>query len=173
MKKFLFRAAVVIVALAAASIIVVTVILKHKKAETAVPGAPAANFILGMQGETTHALNSFIQTNTVILSFTDSGYSSDKFEKMIPAALGGITTRKGVKWFNIKREQGHALIEEKGVPDGLRYKALADSIPKFYSFSGYPAVIILDKAGIIQFIYIGYSPTFINDLRSWFGKNRK
>lgn len=131
-------------------------------------GSTAADFIIGMKENTVYKLQDMLAKHFVILSFTDSSDSSFKLEKLITEKINTLSkVKQKIAWFNIRKDSTHAIIEEQTSLLKLRYKTLFSDIPRSYNFPALPSVLIIDSHGIIQFIYVGYSPVVIKDIKSW------
>ncbi|MGD0565969.1 MAG: hypothetical protein ABSA34_01405 [Candidatus Goldiibacteriota bacterium] len=129
-------------------------------------GSLFRDFIVGMKGTAVYSLNSFLGKGPVILAFMDSGEASGNFKKTVMRYIKNLPPRNTV-WFNITFESGHAVIEAVSGGLGLRYRTLSGNIPETYRFPCLPSVIILDRNGIVQFVYAGYSPTVMSDISDW------
>ena len=134
-------------------------------------GSQFRDFIVGMKGTAVYSLNSFIGKGPVILAFMDSGASSGNFKKTVLRYIKSLPSRNAV-WFNITFDAGHAVIEAISGGLGLRYRTLSGNIPPAYHFPCLPSVIILDRNGIVQFVYAGYSPTVMSDISDWLSQSR-
>jgi hypothetical protein len=131
-------------------------------------GSSAADFIIGMKAETLYRLQDMIDKHFVILAFTDTSAASGKLEQLIGKKISFLkSSGHNIAWFNIKKDHDHALIEEQTSILKMRYRTLFSNIPGSYSFPALPAVLIIDPQGIIQFIYVGYSPVIFNDIQNW------
>ena len=128
-------------------------------------GAPE-NFILGMKGPEIYRLNDIIGRYVIVLAFLDSAPPSVKFLDMYRSRLWDyILSRPDIIWFNIKKDEQHAVIEEQTEHLNLMYRTPYSSMPDLYDFKNMPAVLIIDKKGVIKLVYSGYSPTIFSDLR--------
>jgi hypothetical protein len=134
-------------------------------------GTNCPDFILGMKGTTVYSLSDFFGKGNIILAFMDNGMDSEMFKKLISGAMGKIPGKNNI-WFNITYSSGHAVIEAVSGGLGIRYRTLKTNIPKIYTVPCYPSILIMDRAGVVQFIYVGYSPTVIGDISNWLEKNR-
>jgi hypothetical protein len=173
MKKNIILTAVVLLIAAAAVFTVKDRVFRRIILQRVKCGDTAVNFTLGMKGSATYSLDNYLGRKMIILSFSDISTQSKKFESELPASLSGYFGRQDIVWFNVRKESDHAVVEDFSSVDGLRYRTLYSSIPDYYSFSALPALVIIDKHGMIQFIYIGYSPTLYRDIRSWLEKIKK
>jgi len=130
-------------------------------------GKTARNFILGMKDSVVYHLNDFFGEYIIVLVFLDDNYPSSRFDGLFRKNIENfVLKRKNIIWFNIKRQRMHAIIEEKTNKLKLKYRTLYSNLPEFYNFSHFPSVLIIDKHGIIRLVYIGYSPTIVNDLKN-------
>ena len=134
-------------------------------------GTNCPDFILGMKGTAVYSLSTFLGKGNIILAFMDNGRDSDMLKKLISGTMGKIPGKNNI-WFNITYSGGHAVIEAVSGGLDMRYRTLKTNIPKIYTMPCYPSVLIMDRAGVVQFIYAGYSPTVIGDISNWLEKNR-
>jgi hypothetical protein len=129
-------------------------------------GASCADFVVGMKGNSVYKLSDFLGKGDIIISFTDAGLDSTSFRKTVKNSIKSLPGRNTI-WFSITYDTGHAVIEALSGGLGLRYRTLSVNIPKMYRFPCMPSVIILDKSGVVQFVYNGYSPTVMSDIFDW------
>jgi hypothetical protein len=138
---------------------------KPKAAPGIRAGSRAESFIVGMKDSAALALKDLIGQYTIVLAFTGPDNQSEKYaEKMKLAVAEKLLSRKNLLWLNIKKTNFSYIIEEQSRNLGLKYKSLWSTLPKIYDFKDFPSIIIIDKSGTIKFVYIGYSPTMIDDL---------
>jgi len=125
-------------------------------------GSNAKDFILGMKNSSVYRLKDLLGKYIIILAFIEDNKASSKFEELLNKNI--LLKRKDILWFNIKKQKLHAIIEEKTETLKIRYRTPYSNIPEYYAFPQSPSVLLIDRYGIIQLVYIGYSPTIINDL---------
>jgi hypothetical protein len=172
MKKILTVFAVIIVTAAALSWFAHLVRGKIKNVPMA-GGAPE-DFVLGVRSSVTYRLTDFLGKRVIVLAFLDNSANSNKFEQGCAGSLGGLLgNRHDLIWFNIKRENMHAVIKEQTKTLSLMYRAPLSDIPGFYGFSTLPSVLVIDRTGTIKLVYSGYSPTIFSDIRDSLPKTAK
>jgi|YelNatPaOPRAMG01_1025707.scaffolds.fasta_scaffold02006_13 peroxiredoxin len=141
---------------------------KSKNINTLAAGKKAKDFIIGMKDLSVYKLSDFIGKYNIVLAFLDTSAQSIKTNEIINKNLkikSFIQNNENIIWFNIlKDDLKHIIIEEKTEKIKLSYKTLLKNIPDFYNLKVFPAVIVINKQGIIHFIYSGYSPTIVNDI---------
>jgi hypothetical protein len=131
-------------------------------------GVTFTDFILGMKDDSIYNLSDIVGKRFIVLAFLDSSIESSRLKKQITGAVTSISGSKpGLLWLNIVNDKEHVEISEQTHILNLRYRTLSENIPKVYSFPARPAILIIDPRGIIQFIYVGYSPTILDDLKNW------
>ncbi len=131
-------------------------------------GVSFTDFILGMKNTTVYNLSALVGKRFIVLAFLDLSPGSSKLKTLITGTVASMARlRPGLLWFNITSDKQHAEISEATSLLKLRYRTLSGNIPKAYSFPARPAILIIDPRGIIQFIYVGYSPTCLDDVRNW------
>jgi hypothetical protein len=172
MKKILTVFAVLIILAAALSWFAHMVRGKTKNVPTA--GGMPEDFILGLSNSVTYRLNDFLGKRVIVLCFMDSSSNSSRFEQGCAGALNGpLADRHDLIWFNIKRENSHAVIKEQTRVISLMYRAPSADIPAFYNFTSLPSVLVIDRTGTIKLVYSGYSPTIFDDIRGSLPKPAK
>ncbi|MEI7541787.1 MAG: hypothetical protein WCJ94_00860 [bacterium] len=131
-------------------------------------GSAYSDFIIGMKDNTVYKLRDIVGKRFAVLTFLDSSEASSKLSELVANNISAITlTKPNLFWLNITKDQDHAEISELTSILKIRYRTLYSNIPKEYFFQSNPVVLIIDSKGIIQYIYIGYSPTIINDMQNW------
>ena len=131
-------------------------------------GSTCKDFVIGMKNNTIYNLQDLLGKRFIVLTFLDAAVDSSKLAAQIANDRLSIPSFKpGILWLNIIRDNQHAEINEITSVLKIRYRTLLENIPRAYLFSSNPVVIIIDPRGVIQFVYIGYSPTIINDIRDW------
>ncbi len=131
-------------------------------------GSGFSDFIIGMKENTVYRLRDLLGRRFIVLAFLDSSAASGTLTARIIKNIGSIIAVKpGLLWLNITMDKHHAEIHEITSVLKIRYRTLSENIPRGYSSGTRPAVFIMDPNGIIQFIYIGYSPTIMNDIKNW------
>ena len=136
--------------------------------DSAKTGVNFTDFVLGMKDSAIYKLSDLAGGRFIVLAFLDSSLESLRLKKLIAGAVNKISAAKpGLLWFNINRDKEHVEIYEATSLLKLRYRTLFSNIPKTYSFPSWPAILIIDPRGIIQFIYVGYSPTCLEDVENW------
>ena len=139
-----------------------------KNKNTLKTGAEFIDFTVGMKESTIYNLRDLISGRFTVLSFLDSSAASTSLISVIAGNIESIKSSKpGILWLNITRDKKHAEINEMTSVLNLRYRTLNGNIPRGYDFSTSPALLIIDPHGIIQFVYLGYSPTLIEDIKKW------
>lgn len=141
--------------------------IRKKSADAPVSGGAPEDFIMGVMDSKTRRLSDFLGQYTVVLVFLDNGRSSDKFDRLFNEKFSGIFSgKKGLLWFNIRKDGRHAIIEEKTGSLALRYRSLYSDLPSYYNFNTLPSALLIDKSGTIKLVYNGYSPTMLADIRA-------
>ena len=131
-------------------------------------GSDFSDFIIGMKENTVYRLRDLLGRRFIVLAFLDSSAASGTLTARIIKNIGSIIAVKpGLLWLNITMDKHHAEINEITSVLKIRYRTLFENIPRGYSSGTRPAVFIMDPNGIIQFIYIGYSPTIMDDIKNW------
>jgi cytochrome oxidase Cu insertion factor (SCO1/SenC/PrrC family) len=131
-------------------------------------GTTCKDFVIGMKNKTVYNLQDLLGKHFIVLTFLDAAADSAKLTAQISNEKLSIPSFKsGILWLNITRDNQHAEINEITSVLKIRYRTLLENIPRAYLFPSSPVVIIIDPHGVIQFVYIGYSPTIINDIRDW------
>lgn len=131
-------------------------------------GSTYSDFIIGMKDNTIYKLRDIVGKRFAVLAFLDSSEASTKLSELVANNISSLVlTKHDLFWLNITKDQDHAEINELTSIVKIRYKTLFENIPKEYYFPSNPVILIIDSKGIIQYIYIGYSPTIINDIKNW------
>jgi hypothetical protein len=139
----------------------------HRGNSSLTAGGTPENFTLGMKGSTAYGLSDIIGKYIIVLAFLDNNIPSGKFLDIYKARFSDyILSRHDIIWFNIKKDALHAVIEEQTKHLNLLYRMPVSGLPDFYNFKNMPAILVIDKNGVIKLAYSGYSPTIINDLRA-------
>ncbi|MEI7640938.1 MAG: hypothetical protein WCJ46_05470 [bacterium] len=128
-------------------------------------GTKTVDFILGTNNFNTYSLASLTEKYSIVLSFLDASSKSARVKKITTKTVPAFFKGKAVLWFTITHEGAYAIIEEQTGNLPLLYKTFYSNIPAFYSFQNYPAFTVSDRNGIITLLYIGYSPTFMLDIK--------
>lgn len=166
MKKFLFI--FFIVALFFGTVFLFTNKKSKKSINIITTGKKAKDFIIGMKDLSVYKLSDFIGKYNIVLAFLDTSAQSMKANEIInknQKLKSFIQNNENIIWFNIfKDDIKHVIIEEKTEKIKLSYKTLLKNIPDFYNLKIFPSIIVINKEGIIHFIYSGYSPTVVNDI---------
>jgi hypothetical protein len=130
------------------------------------PGDRVQDFIVGMKSSTLYRLNDFIGKYIVVIAFSTDNENSIKFRKKAESAIKEfVLPESSIAWFSIEKDGIHAVINEITGESSGAYRTLYSNIPKFYCFSSYPSLIVVDKKGMINMVYTGYSPTIIADIK--------
>lgn len=128
-------------------------------------GSAAESFVVGMRDSAGVRLKEFFGKYTIVLTFLGEDNQSLKFDaKMKQTLKEKLNARENLLWFTVKKTGFFCVIEEQTGKFGLKYRTIWSDLPKAYNFSDLPSVIIIDKFGIIKFVYMGYSPTMVDDL---------
>ena len=131
-------------------------------------GSDFTDFIIGMKDTTVYKLKDMAGKRFIVLTFLDSSSASAKLAASISSEIESMKSSKpGLFWLNITSGKKYAEINEMTSVLKLRYRTLIKDIPRAYSFSTRPAVLIIDPHGIVQFMYLGYSPTILDDIKKW------
>lgn len=131
-------------------------------------GSDFTDFIIGMKNTTVYKLKDMAGKRFIVLTFLDSSSASVKLASAISSEIESMkSTKPGLFWLNITGGKKYVEIDEMTSVLKLRYRTLIKDIPRAYSFSTRPAVIIIDPHGIVQFMYLGYSPTILDDIKKW------
>jgi len=138
---------------------------RGKSGNTPVAGGLPEDFVLGMSNSVTYRLGDFLGKHVIVLAFLDNNANSVRFEQGCAESLDGpFKERHDLVWFNIKRENAHAVIKEQTKTLSLMYRAPSSEIPGFYAFKTLPTVLLIDRTGTIKLVYSGYSPTIFDDI---------
>jgi hypothetical protein len=133
-------------------------------------GVDYTNFIIGMKDKTVYSLRDLADKRFIVLAFLDSSSASAKLSGQIMRAIHSISSIKpGLLWLNLTLDKQHMVINEATSLLKIRYRTLYDNIPRAYDFASRPVILIIDSRGIIRYIYSGYSPTIIDDIKNWLG----
>lgn len=138
---------------------------KHPVSTTAKAGKTADSFVLAYSGGAPVSLRDFAKKYTTALSFTGADNFSLKYseaikKKLIPAIAG----RSDIAWFNLEKKDGFFIVSEVTGKVAEKYRLAARQLPASYNFRDLPAVVVVDRTGVIKLIYVGYSPTISEDI---------
>ncbi|MCX8094489.1 MAG: hypothetical protein N3E50_10045 [Candidatus Goldbacteria bacterium] len=139
----------------------------HHRKNVIIAGNTAKDFILGIKNLVIYRLSDFKGKYNIILAFLDASPQSNKINDIIKdnRLYTFLQKNKDVIWFNITKDNSnHFIIEEKTQKIDLSYRTLSENIPSIYNFKNLPTIIIINKSGIIQLVYSGYSPTIVSDI---------
>ncbi len=130
------------------------------------PGDRVQDFIIGMKNSTLYRLSDFIGKYILVITFSSDNENSIKFREKTESAIKKLVLPKNnIAWFSVEKDGIHAVINEIAGDSAGAYRTLYSNIPKFYYFSSYPSLIVVDKKGMVDMVYTGYSPTMVADVK--------
>jgi hypothetical protein len=131
----------------------------------------ADSFVLHFTGDSPYSLRDCIKKYTAVLSFTGTDNISLKYTGIVKNdLLPAISSRSDVAWFNIEKKDGYYMVSESTGKFQEKYRMAARQLPQSYYFKELPAVVIVDRSGVIKLIYMGYSPIIAQDILLSLGK---
>lgn len=165
MKKFLI---ISIIVLLLSAVFFANFKNKQHKQKAMIAGSYAKDFIIGMKNSVIYRLSDFKGEYNIVLAFLDNSPQSHKIKDIIKTDRINSVLQENkdeIIWFNITKDaSNHLVIEEKTQKINLSHRTSAENILKLYNFKNFPSIIIINKTGIIQLVYSGYSPTIVNDI---------